>query len=173
MANLSAGIGQICVSACPDDVITAVGLGSCVAIVLYDSFCDQTGVVHCMLPADTRRKTDANDRPGRYVDTGATELMRRMSVPQQRVSRLVAAIVGGAAMFDFKGPSELDIGKSNIAAAKAILREYEVPVLASDTGGNQGRTLRVVCDDGTVTVRTLGQQRTLICLREKAAQRAA
>ncbi|MFO7946007.1 MAG: chemotaxis protein CheD [Armatimonadota bacterium] len=173
MANLSAGIGQICVSGCPDDVISAVGLGSCVAVVLYDGFSDQLGVVHCMLPADKGRQADASDRPGRYVDTGVTELVRRMSVPPQRVSRLVAALVGGAAMFEFNGPSELDIGKSNITAARQILCEFQVQVLAADTGGNQGRTLKVQCDDGTVTVRTLGQERTLICLREKAARRAA
>lgn len=166
MANLTAGIGEICVSRRPDDIITALGLGSCVAIVLYDPHSDIIGVAHCMLPTAKNERKDRGDRPGRYVDVAVPELLSGMCVPRTRAGRLAAALAGGAAMFEFTGPTKMDIGRNNIAAAEQVLTEHDIPVLAADTGGVEGRTLKVRCDDGTVTIRSVGNTRELICFHE-------
>ncbi len=166
MANLAAGIGEICVGR-SGDTISAIGLGSCVAIVLHDPRTDKIGVVHSMLPAAKNPQADADERPGRYVDTGIAELLVRMSVPPNRVSRLTAVMVGGAAMFEFGDSTTMDIGKKNIAATERVLAEYDIPIVKADTGGSQGRTVKVQCDDATVTVRCVAESRKLICFRDR------
>ncbi|GAG47136.1 unnamed protein product, partial [marine sediment metagenome] len=53
MTRLSVGIGEIKASCRPGDIITAVSLGSCVAIVLSDNAIGAVAVAHCMLPLET------------------------------------------------------------------------------------------------------------------------
>ncbi len=169
MAKLSVGIGEIQTSTAPDDVIMALGLGSCVGIVFFDGRTGTVGVAHCMLPACRTERED--DKPGRYVDRAVDELLSRMGVCDIFAGRLVAAVAGGASMFQFTGPSTLDIGRQNIEAAERLLRGRSIPTAARDVGGCSGRSLIVHVTDGRVVVRTEGNERELTVLAEASRRR--
>ena len=169
MAKLSLGIGHIHVTNSPDDVIVALGLGSCVALVLFDARTDIVGAAHCMLPVQKADTCEAGEKPGRYVDAALSRLLSDMRDLGSRCDALVSALVGGAAMFEFTGPSTLDIGARNVDTARQVLREYAIPLLASDVGGNQGRTAPIHVADATIHVRTMGAEQELVCLRRRAA----
>lgn len=169
MAKLSVGIGEIQTSTAPDDVIMALGLGSCVGIVFFDALTGTVGVAHSMLPVCKTERDD--DKPCRYVDRAVDQLLLRMGVPACFTSRLVAAVVGGASMFQFTGPSTLDIGRQNIATAERLLRSHSIATAASEVGGSSGRSLIVHVADGRVVVRTEGNERDLIVLAGAARRR--
>lgn len=173
MATLSIGIGEMCVSSRPDDEIVALGLGSCVAIVLYDQCTTTVGAIHAMLPTRKGLRDSDGERPGRYVDEGLEKLFEMMRVRAGHGTRLACALVGGAAMFEFTGPSTLDIGKNNVKMSHELLKHFGIPILASDIGGNQGRSVMVAVGGAVVHVRTVGAQKPLVSLAQGNRARAA
>jgi len=171
LARLSVGIGEIKASRQPGDTITALGLGSCVAIVLSDNASGAVAVAHCMLPVQTDDGTRDPQKPGRYVDMALPELLSALGNLGSRCQGLISALVGGAAMFQFTGPTTLDIGSRNVETAREALRGYGIRLVASDVGGNQGRTVTVEVADATVYVRTMGAEQQLVCLgRQRTAK---
>ena len=168
MAKLSLGIGEIHVTGNPDDVILALGLGSCVALVLFDPSTDIIGAAHCLLPTHKPNPRESDDKPGRYVDIALPNIISQMGIAFSRLPILTSALVGGAAMFQFAANSALDIGKQNIAVASAMLEEYSIPLLASDVGGSQGRSVTINVADATVHVRTGNALKELVCLQSPA-----
>lgn len=169
MARLSVGIGEMQHSCSADDVIVALGLGSCVAVVLFDPVTEAVGMVHCMLPTCNSGNPVVDDRPGRYVDAGVPELIRRMGHSPGPRCKLVAAMAGGAAMFQFTGPSSLDIGRHNAEVAERVLSSFGIRILASDVGGSQGRTVSVAVGDPLVTVRSVGNETVLTHMKRRGS----
>jgi chemotaxis protein CheD len=72
-----------------------------------------------------------------------------------RREKIVAKIFGGARMFDgFAGcRGILQIGDENIVAAREVLKELEIPLVAECVGGRTGRTIVLDLSDGSVLVR--------------------
>ena len=58
------------------DVITTLGLGSCIGIAVYDSVTKVGGLAHIMLPDSTKIKNNTNI--AKFADTGIEELIRRV-----------------------------------------------------------------------------------------------
>ena len=60
-------------------------------------------------------------------------------------------------MFNFNSDSDiLKVGKRNVLATKEKLKEFKIPVIAEDTGGNYGRTIELNSEDGSLLVKTIG-----------------
>ncbi len=171
MAPLSVGIGELQVSNNPDDVITALGLGSCVAIILYDRPTSTYGMLHAMLP--TASGKNERGKPARSVEDGLPALVKAMIRAGAKGRGLEAVLVGGAAMFEFTGPSVMDIGDRNVEMAGKLLQERRIPILVKDVGGSSGRTVILEVGSGNVLVRTQGSAKQLICLRERVARKLA
>ncbi len=171
MAKLSLGIGHIHVTNSPDDVIVALGLGSCVALVLFDASTGTIGAAHCMLPARRADARESEDKPGRYVDVALPNIINQMGITSSGSRALTSALVGGAAMFQFAADSVLDIGTRNIAVASAMLDDYDIPLLAADVGGSQGRSVTINVAAATVRVRTGNAVKELVCLQSPARRR--
>jgi len=49
----------------------------------------------------------------------------------------------------------MQIGERNIKAAKRALRDLGIPLVAEDTGGTYGRTMRFHISDGKVTISSI------------------
>ncbi len=143
-------MGEMVVSANPTDELTALGLGSCIGLAIVDRAAGIAGLAHIVLP----ESHPGADR-GRFADTAVPALVELMRRTGAVVRRMEAAIAGGARMFDMSGA--LDIGARNEQAVRAALAKARVALRATETGGNQGRTIRVNVADGVVTVRTAGQ----------------
>jgi chemotaxis protein CheD len=56
----------------------------------------------------------------------------------------------------FGGAGRLQVGARNEEAVRAALREVRLPIVAAETGGDAGRTIRVHLDDVRVTARAAG-----------------
>jgi chemotaxis protein CheD len=135
--------------------IRTSGLGSCVGVVLYDEVISLAGMVHVMLPSSSLAK-DNNFKLGKFADTGINELVRLMILEGGRISRFKAKIAGGAQMFQFTSGSDLmRIGPRNVEAVKQGLSSLGIPLIAEDTGGNNGRTIEFHLDTSLLNVRTV------------------
>ena len=143
-------MGEMAVSANPTDELTALGLGSCIGLAIVDRTAGVAGLAHVVLP----ESHPGGDR-GKFADTAVPALVEGMRRAGAVVRRMEAAIAGGACMFDMSGG--LDIGARNEEAVRAALARARVALRATDTGGNQGRTLRISVGDGVVSVRAAGQ----------------
>ncbi|MCB0208484.1 MAG: chemotaxis protein CheD [Anaerolineae bacterium] len=150
-------IGEMIVSSTPNDVLVAYGLGSCVAICLYDPVTKVGGMLHALLPHANNQAKDY-DVPAKFVDSGLPLLLK--SVVQQRGehNRLIVYLCGGAQLISAPNFSDmLKIGQRNVEAAHTALKTARLNIKSQDTGGNAGRTVKLHIDTGQITVKSLGR----------------
>jgi len=62
-------------------------------------------------------------------------------------------------MFNLPGSGQglLAVGNRNIEATKNLLAQLNIPLVASDTGGNKGRSIEFSTETWVLTVKTLGK----------------
>jgi chemotaxis protein CheD len=142
-------IADLAVSASPN-ILATYGLGSCVAVMLYDPVAKIGGMNHFLLPATQIGKQD--DNPAKFSDSGIPLLIQRIEEHGAKKERLVAKVVGGANMFP--SLTKNSIGKKNVDAATEILEKNGIKIVASDTGGNWGRSVDFDLETGLVIVRS-------------------
>jgi chemotaxis protein CheD len=138
-----------------NDIIATIGLGSCVAIVLYDKDTKVGGLAHILLPSMAMSRETSN--PAKFPETIVPIMlaeMRALGVTQ--TSRVNAKIVGGASMFgQLVNGTGINVGERNIAATKEALVAAGIPLIAEDTGLDYGRSVYFHLADGRVEVRSL------------------
>lgn len=138
------------------DAITTLGLGSCVGVALRDPVTKVGGLAHVMLPDSTQFADSKN--LAKFADTGTKELVRLMVGAGANKSRIVAKIAGGAQMFAFGSKNDIvAVGDRNVAAVKKVLAELKIPILASDTGLNFGRTVIFHPETGDFVIKAVGK----------------
>lgn len=139
------------------EVLTTLGLGSCVGIALYDPTTKVSGLAHVMLPDSTQIRNNSNI--AKFADTAIDKLISDMVAKGANKSRLVAKIAGGAQMFSFDSANEMmRIGERNAKATKAKLKELGIRLLAEDTGKNYGRTIEFYSETGDLLIKTIGKE---------------
>ncbi len=156
MGNLiKVGMADLKVCKYPD-VLTTLGLGSCVGVALYDPVTKVSGLLHLMLPDSTRMRN--NENIAKFADTGIDELVRLMIANGAVKSRLVAKIAGGAQMFSTAIMTDtLRVGARNVEATKELLKKHNIRLVAEDTGENFGRTVELYSDDGRFVIKAIGK----------------
>ncbi len=138
------------------DAITTLGLGSCVGIAIRDPVTKVGGLAHIMLPDSTQFAGTVN--VPKYADTGVKELVNIIVKAGGNRTRLVAKIAGGAQMFAFSSKNDLTaVGQRNVEAVKKALGELKIPILASDTGLNFGRTVEFYPETGDYIIKAVGK----------------
>lgn len=153
-AIIKVGMADLNIAKEPD-VLTTLGLGSCVGIALYDSNIKLGGLAHIMLPDSTQIKNNSNK--AKFADTAIQLLLEQMISEGARKNRIVAKIAGGAHMFDFKNMDDMmRIGTRNVTTVTQILKEIHIPIIAQDTGDNYGRTIELHTSTGMLRVKTIG-----------------
>lgn len=152
---IKVGMADLKVGRAPD-VLTTLGLGSCIGLTLYDPVTKIGGLVHYMLPDSTKLKNNTNI--AKFGDTGIRELYRQVLAQGANPRRLVSKIAGGASMFEMSGLSSVgNVGERNAEEAKLILKELKVPLIAEDTGLNYGRTVELNCETGEYVIKAIGK----------------
>lgn len=148
------------IASAPDKLMTA-GLGSCIGICVLDKKSKIAGLAHIMLPSSTQAKSVQNR--AKFADTAIEDLLQEMKKQGARTNALVAKIAGGAQMFKFSGESDiLKIGERNAIAVKENLKQQGIRLLASDVGGNYGRTITFDAETGELFIRTIGHGERVI-----------
>ncbi|ERK31933.1 MULTISPECIES: chemoreceptor glutamine deamidase CheD [Clostridium] len=154
--EIKVGIADLNIVNPPGKIMT-IGLGSCIGIALYDNIKKIAGLAHIMLPDSKSFKNVTN--PYKFADLAIPILMDKMQKEGCSIRHMKAKIVGGASMFNFSDKTMInDIGKRNAEAVIKSLGELKIPIIASDVGGNKGRTMIVDPQNGVVIVRTIGQE---------------
>lgn len=152
--TLKIGMADLKVSKAPD-LLTTLGLGSCVGVTLYDKTTKAVGMVHVMLPSSKEIKN--NENKAKFADTGVQALFDEMIKLGCKKLNLVAKIAGGSQMFNFNsGGDKLKVGERNAQAVKEKLKQLGIPLKAEDTGGNFGRTIVLDSANGNLFVKTIG-----------------
>lgn len=139
------------------EILTTLGLGSCVGIVLYDPVTKVSGLAHVMLPDSTQIRNNSN--VAKFADTAIDKLIGDMVGLGANKSRLVAKIAGGAQMFSFDSKNDMmRIGERNATATKVKLKQLGIRLLAEDTGENYGRTIEFYSETGDLLIKTIGRE---------------
>lgn len=137
------------------NILTTLGLGSCVGVTLYDPCLKIGGLAHIMLPDSTQVKNNSNK--AKFVDTALEVLLQLMIQEGAHKQRIVAKMAGGAHMFEFKNVDDvMRIGTRNVAAVVHYLNTIHIPIIATDTGDNYGRTIELHTSTGMLRVKTVG-----------------
>ncbi len=146
VADLRCGLG--------DDTLITVGLGSCVAILLYDAGARIGGMAHILLPSPALSRRDSN--PAKFPQTAVPRLLQLMAADGAKPQRITARLAGGASMFAaLAPPGTIQMGERNLVAARQVLNTHRLPLVGEAVGGDFGRTVRFRIGDGRVEISTV------------------
>jgi chemotaxis protein CheD len=129
-----------------DTLLVTSGLGSCVAVAVHDVDEGVGGLLHAMLP----EADGPVENPAKYVDSGLDEMLSAMVRLGASPANLTAKLAGGSAMLDLSIGD--GVGARNVAAAERALADADVELLASETGGENGRSVSFSPTSGDVTI---------------------
>ncbi len=145
-----------------DQIIRTSGLGSCVGIVIYDLNNQLAGMAHIMLP-DSNLTQQKDFNPYKYADTAIAILVEKLLKLGAKKVNLKAKIAGGAQMFAFHSTSPITrIGPRNVDAVLEELKKYQIPIVAKDVGGNNGRTIEFDPTSGILKIRAVKKEEIFI-----------
>ena len=155
-SSIVLGMADLMVVSAPVKLIT-LGLGSCIGLVVYDSFAKVAGMAHIMLPDS--RGLHGSEKVGKFADTAVPAIIEEMFKKGATRPRIKAKIAGGAQMFSLPGASAefLTVGAKNVSETKKRLARMGIALIASDTGGNKGRTIEFSTSNWMLKVKTLGK----------------
>jgi chemotaxis protein CheD len=159
MGVINVGIGGWAVSSDANDTLRTYALGSCVAVLIYDSSLTIAGMIHIALPDSKVDAERARSLPGYFADTGLPVMIEEMKKRGAVRGHVWVKLAGGASVMDPGGL--FDIGKRNILAAKRILWGSSLGPVAEDTGGNASRTVSIAVRDGETIVSSGQRQWTI------------
>jgi chemotaxis protein CheD len=137
-------------------ILTTHGLGSCLAIMLYDPEVKTGGLAHVMLPSPelSRQKI----KPAKYPQTAIELMVQQMEAMGCQRMRIRAKLVGGSTMFAGLLLNRKDggtsIGQRNSQETKRVLSALNIPITAEDIGGDYGRSVEFILSSGTVLIRS-------------------
>jgi len=109
-------------------------LGTCLGVALYDNTLKIGGMIHILLPEPLG--TMGADFPEKYASTGIPMLIDQLMNLGSSYKNIKAIIAGGALV----GPISqqdigLDIGGRSADIARTILRNKNIDIIKSETGG--------------------------------------
>ena len=158
--SLRVGIAELRIDRAPA-VLKAYGLGSCLAIALYDPGERIGGLVHSLLPL--RRSRDPFGEATKYVDAAIRLMAEELVQAGADPARLQAKIAGGANMFETEYLTLINsIGVRNARSARDTLLALDIPLMGQEVGGNRGRTVEFDLATGRLLVYCAWDDRTLI-----------
>jgi chemotaxis protein CheD len=138
-----------------DGVLVTLGLGSCVAIMLYDPEHCVGAMAHVLLPSASLAHDTANR--AKFPETAVPFLIERLTALGADPRRLSAKLAGGASMFSqLVTPGTIQMGERNVLAARTALRIASIPIVREAVGGDRGRSVRFHVQDGRVEIRSVG-----------------
>ncbi|MFL6387774.1 MAG: chemotaxis protein CheD [Terriglobales bacterium] len=126
-------------------------LGSCAGVCLYDRRKGIGGATHYMLP-----QWEGPGSPStRYGDVALDVLLKQFQIHGSNLKDLEAKVFGGACMFQaFRAENggQDHIGSRNVDMAIQIFSDLGIFIATRDTGGENGRKIKMQSDTGSVAV---------------------
>jgi chemotaxis protein CheD len=132
--------------------LTALGVSSCVIIMIFDRVHRVAAMAHAMLPGSLAPSHNGHGIPDtEHVDAAIDAVIAHLLAQGADRQCLTAKIVGGANMF---ATLRQDIPKQNIVAAKTKLKAEKIPLIGEMVGGHIGRSVEFDVATGDVTVKS-------------------
>ena len=156
MNLIEVGIGNFDIASKVDSVIKTYALGSCVAVIIYDSVKKVGGMIHIALPDSEINIDKALRHPAYFANTGLPLLFNKMNELGATRKNSWIKMAGGASVI--KSCESFDIGKRNVLAIRKILWNKKLGIKKDDVGGNFSRTVSLYISDGTVTLSNSGKK---------------
>ncbi|MFX1294836.1 MAG: chemotaxis protein CheD [Promethearchaeota archaeon] len=131
------------------------GLGSCIALLLYDRKKMISAMSHILL-AEVKKTKIANPKqyPHKYATLSVKDLFNEMLNHGALKKNIKAVIVGGAEIFK-RGP--LELGKENILAVKHQLKLFDIQIEKEIVGGTKGRVFIYDFTDNSISIKITGE----------------
>ena len=136
---------QLYVANEPTEIMTV--LGSCIAVCLWDQKFQVAGMNHYLLPL----WNGEGFKSLKYGNVSIVRLLDEMIYKGAYKQNIVAKIFGGATI---NLSSAFSVGDRNISIAVDMLSDLNIPIVARDVGGTQGRKVIISSVDGSVYVKT-------------------
>jgi chemotaxis protein CheD len=125
-------------------------LGSCIAVVLWDSVLRIGSINHFMLP-----KWNGEGTPSyKYGDVAIAGIIQKMVQMGSKKVNLKAKVFGGS--FTYNANGIFQIGQRNIDITFELLKEANIPVVSQSVGGSLSRKVVFHSDTGDVLVKFMG-----------------
>lgn len=132
-------------------ILKVYGLGSCLAVALYDPQNRVGSLAHLLLPNCPTQKSPGDQ--GKYVDVGIRLMLDGLLRFGADRQNLVAKIAGGANMFESEYKTLIhSIGARNARSARETLAKLGIPLAGEEVGGNRGRTVELDLASGQMLV---------------------
>ena len=147
-------IGQFIVSAEAAN-LAVHGLGSCVALMLFEPRMGAGGLAHVLLPGDRPPAETTTDLPAKYAVPALDLLLGGLQARGANARLMRAAIVGGARIFESDMDLDQGVGQRNAESLRSALRSRAVQLALDETGGTQGRTIVLELPACVLRIRTL------------------
>ena len=148
MVDIDVGIADLKIAQTPDELL-ARGIGSCIAIILYDPLLKIGALSHTLLPHQGDKQ---HERPARFADTAIDHMLHQMIALGCKTQNIRAKIVGGSNMFPESGSH---IGTENILSAREKLIKEGIRIDGEAVSGTVGRSIRFSTETGLVTVKMM------------------
>src|SRR5262249_50440719 len=97
------GIGEMAIASGADDVLVTYGLGSCVAVCLFDPSARVAAMLHFLLPEARINAKRATEQPAAFADTGIPLLLEAAAQHGLKKNRVRVRLVGGAEVANTPG----------------------------------------------------------------------
>jgi chemotaxis protein CheD len=154
--SILVGLGELKVTHSPAVIFSCLGIGSCIAICVYDQYYKVGGMAHIVLPHCEGR---VGDNLGKYADTSVPLLVDEVIKQGGSRARLTIKIAGGSQMSLAPGlKNTFKTGERNIQEVKAAIERQGLALAAADVGGNKGRTIKFYIDSCRITVKSTGEE---------------
>ena len=137
--------------------LVAHGLGSCIAVCLFDPDTQVAGMAHVVLPGQ-----DPRNRPNaRFAANALPSLLESLvAIGGSEDLRCYQARLAGGAHVLASGPR---IGELNAQAVRIALAKADVPIYGEHLGGPNGRTVWFdPREGGRIRVRIVGRDEILL-----------
>lgn len=139
-------------------ILVTLGIGSCVAVCLYEKTSKIGALLHIMLPIYLEELAGGRGQfnPLRFADTAlglAVVELEKLGVVKERLS---AKLVGGAQMFVAFSKTH-DVGAKNVEQTERILNVLGIAIAAEEVKGTIGRSVEFDLGTGLVKIFTKAQ----------------
>ena len=130
-----------------DNIIRALALGSCIAIVAYDAKNRIGGIAHIMLfgKAPENKKQEEN----KYAENAIPNLLLQMQNAGADKERMEFCLAGGANVLRRNDDT---IAKKNCNSVLQIVEEQKLKIKAKSLGGTQRRSISLDISSGKVNL---------------------
>ena len=139
IGQVRTGVGKV--------ILQSKAIGSCVAIIAYDTTKNIGALAHVMLPGSAPANKKQSEKT-KYAADAIDAVVSKMRKLGSQKADIEAALVGGGNILNREDDT---ICQANIESATQILKEKNIPVRAQAVGGTVRRSVSLDVERGIVS----------------------